>query len=47
LSTAIDPEKLRLEIKGLFTEIEKRASADPGLAAQWQKVELSFVSVSA
>jgi type IV/VI secretion system ImpK/VasF family protein len=43
LSTSSDLEKLRLEIKQLFTDIEKRASTDSGLAAQWQKVELPLI----
>jgi type IV/VI secretion system ImpK/VasF family protein len=43
VSGALDHEKLRLEIKELFADIEKRASAEPGLKAQWQKVELALV----
>jgi len=43
ISTVMDAEKLRLEIKGIFADIEMRASADPGLAAQWQKVELPMI----
>ena len=41
-STAIEYEKLRLEIKELFTDLEKKASAAPGLAAQWRKVEMAL-----
>jgi type VI secretion system protein ImpK len=43
LSATVDPEKLRLEIKELFSDIQKRASAEPGLAAQWEKVELPMI----
>jgi len=43
LSAAVDPEKLRIEIKQLFSDIQRRASAEPGLAAQWQKVELPMI----
>lgn len=43
LSTAIDCERLRLDIKELFSDIQKRASTKPGLAAQWQKVELPLI----
>jgi type VI protein secretion system component VasF len=43
LSTAIDPEKLRLEIKELFSDIRKRGGTKPGLAAQWQKIELPMI----
>ena len=43
LSTAIDSDRLRLEIKELFSGIQKRASATPGLAAQWQKLELPMI----
>ena len=43
LSTTIDPEKLRFEIKELFLDIEKRASAEAGLSAQWQKLELPMI----
>jgi type VI secretion system protein ImpK len=43
LSTAIDSDRLRLEIKELFSDIQKRASATPGLAAQWQKLELPMI----
>ncbi|MBV8101777.1 MAG: DotU family type IV/VI secretion system protein [Verrucomicrobia bacterium] len=43
LSAAVDPEKLRLEIKELFSDAQKRASAEPLLAAQWQKVELPMI----
>jgi type VI secretion system protein ImpK len=43
LSATVDPEKLRLEIKDLFSDIQKRASAEPGLAAQWEKVELPMI----
>jgi type IV/VI secretion system ImpK/VasF family protein len=42
-SGAIEYEKLRLEIKELFADIEKRASAEPGLKAQWQKLELALI----
>jgi type VI protein secretion system component VasF len=42
-STSSDHEKLRLEIKELFAEIGKRASAYSGLAAQWQNVELPLI----
>ena len=43
VSGAMDPEKLRLEIKELFGDLEKRANADPGLKAQWQKIELPLI----
>jgi type VI protein secretion system component VasF len=43
LSTAIDPEKLRLEIKELFSDIQKQAGTKPGLAPQWQKLELPMI----
>jgi type IV/VI secretion system ImpK/VasF family protein len=43
LSAAVDPEKLRIEVKELFSDIQKRASSEPGLAAQWQKVELPMI----
>jgi type VI secretion system protein ImpK len=43
LSSAVDPEKLRIEIKELFSDIQRRANAEPGLAAQWQKIELPMV----
>jgi type VI protein secretion system component VasF len=43
VSTTIDPDKLRLEIKGIFQEIEKRAKLDSRLAAQWQKVETPLI----
>jgi type VI secretion system protein ImpK len=42
-STLSDHEKLRLEIKELFAGIEKQASADSGLVAQWRKVELPLI----
>jgi type VI secretion system protein ImpK len=42
-SASSDHEKLRLEINELFADIEKRASADSGLAAQWQKVKLPLI----
>jgi len=43
LSTAIDSERLRLEIKELFADTQKRATTKPGLAAQWKKVELPMI----
>jgi type IV/VI secretion system ImpK/VasF family protein len=43
LSAAVDLEKLRIEINELFSDIQKRASAEPGLAAQWQKIELAMI----
>jgi type VI protein secretion system component VasF len=43
VSAALDPENLRLEIKELFAEIEKRANADSRLAPQWQKLELPLI----
>jgi type VI protein secretion system component VasF len=43
VTAALDPEKLRLEIKELFAEIARRASADPRLATQWQKLELPLI----
>ncbi len=42
-SAAVENEKLRLEIKQLFADLEKRASAEPGLAAQWRKIELPLI----
>jgi type IV/VI secretion system ImpK/VasF family protein len=42
-SGATDHERLRLEIKQLFADIEKRANVDPGLRAQWQKIELPLI----
>jgi type VI secretion system protein ImpK len=42
-SGATDHERLRLEIKELFADIEKRASTEPGLKAQWQKTELPLI----
>ena len=41
-SAAIEYEKLRLEIKELFADLEKKANAAPGLAAQWRKVEMAL-----
>ena len=43
LSTAIDPERLRLEIKELFSDTQKQAGTKPGLAPQWQKLELPMI----
>jgi type VI secretion system protein ImpK len=43
VSAAIDHEKLRLEIKELFADIEKRANVEPELKVQWQKIELALV----
>jgi type VI secretion system protein ImpK len=43
LSTSVEPEKLRLEIKELFADAERKASAEPGLKAQWQKIELPLI----
>jgi len=43
ISTAMDAEKLRIEIKGIFADIDRRASVDSGLAAQWQKIELPMI----
>src|ERR1700732_4675645 len=42
-SGAIEYEKLRLDIKELFADIEKRAGAEPLLKAQWQKLELPLI----
>src|SRR5260221_3858248 len=42
-SAAVENEKLRLEIKQLFADLEKRASAEPGLAAPWREVELPLI----
>src|SRR5258708_13803148 len=42
-SAAVENEKLRLEIKQLFADLEKRASAEPGLAAQCRKIELPLI----
>ena len=43
LSAAVDHEKLCGEIKELFLDTQRRASAEPGLSAQWQKVELPLI----
>jgi type VI protein secretion system component VasF len=43
VSTSVEHEKLQLEIKELFADIEKRASTEPGLKAQWQKIELPLI----
>jgi type VI secretion system protein ImpK len=43
LSSAIELEKLRLEIKELFADLEKKASSQPGLGALWQKLELPLI----
>jgi type VI protein secretion system component VasF len=43
LSSAIELEKLRLEIKELFADLEKTASTQPGLGAQWDKLELPLI----
>jgi type IV/VI secretion system ImpK/VasF family protein len=43
ISTSLDAEKLRIEIKGMFADIERRASAGSALAAQWQKVESPMI----
>src|ERR1700745_1277991 len=43
LSSAINLEKLRLEIKELFADLEKKASSQPGLGALWQKLELPLI----
>jgi type IV/VI secretion system ImpK/VasF family protein len=43
VSAVVEHEKLRLEIKQLFADIEKSASAESGLVAQWQKTELALI----
>lgn len=43
LSSTIELEKLRLEIKELFADLEKKASSQPGLGALWQKLELPLI----
>lgn len=43
LSSTIELEKLRLEIKELFADLEETASSQPGLGAQWQKLELPLI----
>jgi type VI protein secretion system component VasF len=43
LSSAIELEKLRFEIKELFADLEKKASAQPGLGVLWQKLELPLI----
>jgi type IV/VI secretion system ImpK/VasF family protein len=43
ISTSTDAEKLRIEIKGMFADIERRASTGSALAAQWQKIELAMI----
>ena len=43
LSSTIELEKLRLEIKELFADLEKTANSQPGLGAQWQKLELPLI----
>jgi len=42
-SATIEYEKLRLEIKELLAELEKKSTTEPGLGAQWKKVELAVV----
>jgi len=42
-SAAIEYEKLRLEIKELFAELEKKSNTEPGLGAQWRKVEMALI----
>jgi type IV/VI secretion system ImpK/VasF family protein len=42
-SATVEYEKLRLEIKELFAELEKKSTTEPGLGAQWKKVELAVV----
>src|SRR5689334_596798 len=42
-SATIEYEKLRLEIKELLAELEKKSTTEPGLGAQWRKVELALV----
>ena len=43
LSSTIELDKLRLEIKELFADLEKKASSQPGLGALWQKLELPLI----
>ena len=43
LSSTIELEKLRLEIKELFADLEKKASSQPGLGALWQRLELPLI----
>jgi type VI protein secretion system component VasF len=43
LSSGIELEKLRFEIKELFADLEKKASSQPGLGALWQKLELPLI----
>jgi type VI secretion system protein ImpK len=43
LSSTIELEKLRLEIKELFADLEETASSQPGLGAQWQKLEMPLI----
>jgi type VI protein secretion system component VasF len=43
LSSAIELEKLRFEIKELFADLEKKASSQPGLGALWQKLESPLI----
>ena len=43
ISTSMDAERLRIEIKEMFADIERQASADSALVAQWQKVESPLI----
>jgi type VI secretion system protein ImpK len=43
VSGTVDHEKLRLEIKELFADIEKRANVESELKTQWQRIELALV----
>jgi type VI protein secretion system component VasF len=39
----ISYEQLRGEVETLFSELQKRAEADPGLRAQWAKLEMPLI----